>query len=376
MKNKSLIFLPLFLLLLLSGCTKNTNTGDTDDGDGYDYTNILSDYADKTVMATYADLKEQSKLLLAAVNTFKTSRTQANLQAACNAWTATRAPWEKSEAFLFGPVEDKGLDPLLDSWPLDQTQLEQVLAGNQVLTPSFVRDGLGAVLRGFHTIEYLLFRNGQPRTASDVTDRELEYLSSVTEVLRDDAITLWALWNGDSGITGTDLDVVTDLGITSGKGYIYEFKNAGQSGSRFASQSAAVEEVMQGCIDIADEVGNSKIAGPYNSKDVLSVESQYSWNSLTDFQNNIRSIENSLYGGVDAATRGTRTLAAYIKTKNAALEAEVQTKLQNAIKAIAAIPEPFRNNLNNPAASTAIQAAMTAVSELNTTLTKVKTTLF
>jgi predicted lipoprotein len=371
MKYKSSLFLSLLIFLFLTGCTKNTNEDTTGKDDDYDYSNILTDYTNKTVVATYADLKAQSKLLLTAVNTFKANRTQANLDSACNTWTATRAPWEKSEAFLFGPVEDKGLDPLLDSWPLDQTQLEQVLAGSQVLTPAYVRDGLGAVLRGFHTIEYLLFRNGQPRAASAVTDREIAYLLSVTEVLRDDAITLWALWNGNTGITGTDLDVITELAITPGTGFAYEFKNAGKTGSRYASQSDAIEQIIQGCIDIADEVGNSKIAGPYSSKDVLAVESQYSWNSLTDFKNNIRSIENALYGGFDSTARGTN-IAAYIKTKNATLEAEIKTGIQNTITAINGIPEPFRNNLN---ATTQIEAAMAATSSLNVSLTKVKTLL-
>ena len=41
-------------------------------------------------------------------------------ETACNAWITAREPWEESEAFLFGPVDELGLDPNMDSWPLDQ----------------------------------------------------------------------------------------------------------------------------------------------------------------------------------------------------------------------------------------------------------------
>ena len=40
-------------------------------------------------------------------------------KAAALLWITAREPWETSEAFLFGPVADKGLDPNMDSWPLD-----------------------------------------------------------------------------------------------------------------------------------------------------------------------------------------------------------------------------------------------------------------
>ena len=46
---------------------------------------------------------------------------------ACNAWITAREPWEESEAFLFGPVDELGLDPNMDSWPLDQNAIVQIL---------------------------------------------------------------------------------------------------------------------------------------------------------------------------------------------------------------------------------------------------------
>ena len=87
--------------------------------------------------------------------------------------------------------------------------------------------------------------------------------------------------------------------------YADVIKNSGNAGSVYLSQMDAVDEILLGIIDIADEVANAKIADPYTSKDVYEVESWFSWNSLTDFQNNIRSIQNSYIGGYDGGTSGS-----------------------------------------------------------------------
>lgn len=132
-------------------------------GGDYDFSTILNDYVDYTIIPTYKAMFDNAQLLLAASETFSSAPTSANLATASTAWKATRAPWENSESFLFGPAGDKNLDPLLDSWPVDETQLTNVINSNQELSASFVADGLGYVMRGFHTVEYLIFREGEVR---------------------------------------------------------------------------------------------------------------------------------------------------------------------------------------------------------------------
>ena len=323
---------------------------------GKDYSTLLTDYTNNTVIATYAVMKEGSKELYDNVVSFKNIQTQADIDAACESWKSTRAAWEKSEAFLFGPAAYNNLDPLLDSWPLDQSQLEQVLAGSQELTADYVREGLGAVLRGFHTIEYLLFRNGENRKVADFTSREIDYLVAVTQVLRDDCITLWALWNGvEPG--SFEASVLEDLEIEISSPYKDEFASAGLAGSRYTTQRDAVDEIVQGIMDIADEVANGKLAGPYTTKDVLSVESWHSWNSLTDFKNNIRSIQNAYLSSYNGSS-SSASISQLVAEVDANLDADVKEKIDAALLALNNIGEPFRNNLdddvNVPAAISAI----------------------
>ena len=344
MSKKLLLILAVVSMLVYWGCSEDEPVTPEQN----DYTQIITVYADEVVVATYHELEEKAGDLKTSVDAYIQSFSQANLDVTCEAWREARIPWEMSEAFLFGPVAFLSLDPSLDSWPLDQAQLQEVLDSQFELTPEFIRDGLGYSLRGFHTIEYLLFRDGNPRNTADLTQREKEYLSSVTQVLLEDTETLHNEWHD---------------------GFRDEFVNAGSSGSRYASQDQAVQEIIEGIIVIADEVGNGKIGDPYLTKDVQSVESQFSWNSLTDFKNNIISIENAYLGKNPSGIDGIG-LDDLVREQNQALDTRVKQEITAAYNAIDAIPEPFRNNLY---ADAQITAAIDACNTLmNTFLQDVK----
>ena len=133
---------------------------------------VVKNYVDVVVLPTYSDLKAGNQALFDAVETFRTSPSSANFKACATAWLAARTPWETSEAFLFGPVADKGLDPNMDSWPLDQDGIVQILTSGNYSDLNWDGDYdeeddkiAGAqALRGYHTLEYLIFKDGEART--------------------------------------------------------------------------------------------------------------------------------------------------------------------------------------------------------------------
>lgn len=131
---------------------------------------IVDNYVDVVVLPTYKSLKEKNTTLHQAVTDFKNAPSNAAFETACEAWLDAREPWEKSEAFLFGPVDALGLDPNMDSWPLDQDAIVQILnSGNYENLNWNDNDSDDAIeaaqsVRGFHTLEFLLFKNGNPRT--------------------------------------------------------------------------------------------------------------------------------------------------------------------------------------------------------------------
>lgn len=130
---------------------------------------IVENYVDNVVLPTYTQLKQVTANLLQAVIALAQDPSDANFATAAQAWLDARAPWELSEAFLFGPVDALGLDPNMDSWPLDQTAIvNHITSGNFADLEWNMGDDDDRIegaqnVRGFHTLEFLLFSDGQPR---------------------------------------------------------------------------------------------------------------------------------------------------------------------------------------------------------------------
>lgn len=134
---------------------------------------IVANYVDVVVLPTYAALKECNAALLSSIKDLASKRTDDAFKAACDAWLSAREPWERSEAFLFGPVDALGLDPNMDSWPLDQVAIVNHLKSGNLGDLDWADgdndDKVEAAqnIRGFHTLEYLLFKNGNPRKVNN-----------------------------------------------------------------------------------------------------------------------------------------------------------------------------------------------------------------
>ena len=130
---------------------------------------IVENWVDVVVLPTYKLLMERNEALLKAVQNLNSERSDAAFEAACNAWLSSREPWEKSEAFLFGPVDALGLDPNMDSWPLDQDAIVAHLTSGDFSDLNWNEDDdddrveAAQNVRGFHTLEFLLFKDGKPR---------------------------------------------------------------------------------------------------------------------------------------------------------------------------------------------------------------------
>ena len=175
---------------------------------------IIETYVNDVVLPTYADLKEANESLYQAALAFQRNPSDANFAAACDAWFDAREPWETSEAFLFGPVDALGLDPNMDSWPLDQDQIVNILnSGNfNELTWSDddSDDDIEAVqgVRGFHTMEFLIFKDGDARKVNGGTSTDAatldytahnaqswaNYMVQVGFLLQQDANSLYDAW--------------------------------------------------------------------------------------------------------------------------------------------------------------------------------------
>ncbi len=343
--------LSLALLTSITACADD-GTASASFGDNDKAIPIIRDFADVVIVPTYELLDKRANALATAVETLKTTTNDINLTAAQNAWAATRQPWEQSEGFIFGPVDANGFDPALDSWPVNRTDLEAVLASSDPLSETFVGN-LETTSQGFHTIEYLLFGVDSTKIAADLSQRELEYLSAAIGLMTSATDSLARSWT--TGINGSDA-------------YASIFKTAGEANNRvYPSLEAAGQEIVNGMIGILDEVGTGKIADPFDSQDTTLVESQFSFNSLKDFSDNIKSVQNA-YLGKNAVGGSGVGFSQFIADLDPALDIRLQTEIQAAIDALAAIPEPFRDSVLDSAQADIIKAAQSAIATAQTTM--------
>ena len=331
-------------LILFAGCGDDDSSPTTVDPPSFDFGPILDDFTNKVVIATYADLDKRAGDLLSAVEALREDPSAENLTTARTRWVAARVPWEASEGFLFGPVDFNGFDPALDSWPVNRTDLDGVLASGNDLTATYV-GGLDGTLKGFHTIEYLLFGEGGGKSAADLTAREFDYLVATTQDLRATAKALHESW------------------IPSGGNFGQKVKDAGKGSAAYPSAQAAVQEMVNGMIGICDEVANGKIADPLNERDPRLVESQFSFNSIVDFQNNLRSVGNVYTGNYREDGRG---LDEFISQRNASLDQRLKNEIQTAIDEIGSIAPPFREAISTDRGQ--VEKAQAAVATVQQTL--------
>ncbi|MCM1316789.1 MAG: hypothetical protein NC241_01260 [Bacteroides sp.] len=334
-----------------------------------------SEYVKNTVLPTYKSMADAAIEMADLCTAMKDKHvagtlTSDDIKAAGDAWKESRKYWELSEAFLFGPAANHNIDPHIDSWPLDKAAMDQLL-GQIRNGASWTAENLGYGLLGFHSVEYMLYElsadgNTSLTHSTGYTDEELEYLTGVADDLRDQCVLLEACWAGSDNISARKLEILEDAELGYGEDYGREMTNAGAAGSRFKTFQETAEEIIQGCIDIADEVGNTKIGRPNKGsslEDRNYIESPYSLNSIEDFAYNIRSIRNSYIG----TSASSPSISDYVKSVNPTLDTELRTAIDNAITAINAIPEPFAKNATGAEATKAVEVVNDLVSALEKT---------
>ncbi len=340
MRLYALLLMSFFSLSLLISCKDDPVNPDKS------YDDQLQNIASDVILKTYQSLADKSTLMAGVLQGMENNPSAQFLDAARQAWRDAREPWEQSEGFLFGPVDQQGIDPAIDSWPVNETDLDAVLNGAQPLTKSYI-DGLDGTLKGFHTIEYLLFGVDGTKRIGDFTPRQFEYLTACSESLSGATQQLYNSWKPD------------------GENFIKNIIDAGKAGeSIYPSQKSALQEILNGMITIADEVANGKINDPFVQQNVTLEESRFSANSKQDFADNIISIQNA-YTGNYLDQNGTG-ISFIIKEKNATLDTKVKQQIQEAINAILAIEGTFTSAIFN--APQSVQLAQTKVRDLQQTL--------
>ncbi len=357
MMKKSTVFAALCVAALAAaGCNKAATTVDTSAKDEK-LQEINVRFVDAVVIPTYNALADKCLELQEAVAAIGTSKTDASVKSACDLWKSSRQYWEWSEAFLFGAASKYKIDPHIDTWPLDRTRFQEILEDETIMgNLDFYVSNFNNGLVGFHGIEYILFRDGNERKASEITENELKYAVAVAEDLAMSACRLEAAWAGIDNVTEEKATILADAEEEPEDDFGFQMRNCGKPGSVWLSATAGTEQIIEGCKDIIDEVGTQKIGNPYTGEDTNYIESPHSWNSITDFYDNVVSIRNAYFGGLGATAPEKNSVSAYIASIDKTADEGVVSAIEACLSAINEMPRPFVKNYTDAKVGAAIEA--------------------
>ena len=297
----------------------------------YDALHMAAECPDANDRTTSVDTLCAAVYSLVGMSSASEADAIALLPAVQHAWRDARIPWEQSEAFLFGPVDTDAHDPFLDTWPLNVTDLEAIIASDAAIPDgNDFKQQLSDDVQGFHALEYLLFRDKDGNTdaasivAGFATDpRRRTYARQAAKAFAKEAQALRNSWDPDMG------------------NFVAELASAGHGSMTYDSETAAMQTLLEAMIGIAAELHDAKLGAPSPAEE----ESRYSNNSRIDFLNNVRSINNVYEGRFDQSDRTSMGVTDFVANQNPALDAEVRMAIRDTKAAIIAIPEPFGQSI-------------------------------
>ena len=401
---KKILFLSMALLMSLSftACSSDSDSNDNNDKlneKEQAMKDLTAQYVNFVIYPIYQSLASQTSTLFDQLVDAKAkfragTLTQGDIDKICTTFLNARSAWEQSESFLYGAATDFGIDPHIDTWPLDRTALAKALSSSDIIDDlDDLDDGgidnaralVGEQQLGFHGIEFIIFRDGKNRTLAALQgeeddeaftgrhitgEQELIFAAAVAGDLRDKCFQLEVSWLGDKAPAAHQERVEEcefPTTVASGEwSYGENMLNATKAGSTLSSWRKVMSTILvSGCSNICAEVAGQKIGQAYTGADPDYIESPYSQRSYYDFFDNITSIQYSLYGQ-QAATASSNSIIAYLKKYNADLAATLQAKLDAALSALTTAKQGTAFVLDSHSANA--KAAMDAINALDDVL--------
>ena len=352
---------------------------------------ITEQYVNNVIYPIYSSLASQTddlfnKLVSAKTKFRNGSLSQSDIDQICETFLKARSAWESSEAFLYGAATDFGIDPHIDTWPLDRVALAKALSNKEVIEDlddlddggiDNARANVGEQQLGFHGIEFIIFRDGKNRTVNalkgveddeafagrNITgEEELIFAAAVAGDLRDKCFQLEVSWLGEKAPQShQDRVEECEFNTTVAGGDLSYGENmlkATQAGSTMATWRGVMSTILvAGCSNICAEVAGQKIGQAYLGTDPDYIESPYSQRSYFDFFDNISSIQYAL-NGQQSTSAHANSIMAYLQKYNSTMAANLKSKLEAALGAlsIAKAGTPFVVDSHSNNAKTAMDA--------------------
>ncbi|WP_231511592.1 imelysin family protein [Chondromyces apiculatus] len=294
---------------------------------------VLTDLARTVMLPTVETFAASAAPLTAALDAFCDAPDQARLDAAQDAWRAARAPWEHTQAILFGPAEELGSANALDFWPVRTDNVESAIAeAPATVTPDHVA-ALGVSVRGLSTLDYLLF----DPAGGDAT--------VLTTLGGDDpdAMRRCSFAVAISGIFERDVSALADAWRPESGAFVEQVATAGSGSDTFPRAQDGIDRVVNTLVELLQKVTDGRLGAPSGTRTGGTpqpdlVESRFSDNSIADLIEATRGIE-AVYTGRFGTTEG-RGLATLLE-RSPDLDTSIRNQLTDFISKLESIPAPL-----------------------------------
>lgn len=299
----------------------------------------VAGYVDNAVIKTIEMLAAEAEQLNRASQNLQAERSPAHLDAMVSAWHAAYGIWKTTSPYLYGPAAQYDYWKRLATWPCDKVLIDhailQLEAGELAVDSRYLREEEVAALRGFYTLQYLLFQNGVPRAVTDFTAAEVDYMVAVTQALFEESVDFEATWRGTKNLSAEKAAVLKNAGLKPRESYGDAFKNPGTPGNPYTSLSISYQDLFQ---DISGVLSDEIVPGVAELLEGEDRGEMAYWDSIdpyADLLHLLQGVENAYLGGTPAV----RTLGVtdFLAEHDPALDRLIRISFAHAYFRVAAL---------------------------------------
>jgi predicted lipoprotein len=314
-----------------------------------DYSPLLRGSALNVAAPAHAKFVASADELRDAMQALEATPDAGSLATAQAAWRSARASYRTLDALHFGPVIDRGIAGRIDLAPASPADIDAIVAQTTPIDGSSVEAASGKT-KGFLGLEYLIFGGGgddaalaRLRGSEAAATRRRTLARAMAEEIATTAHEIDDAWNPAKG------------------GYQNEVTGAGTTSKRYASQRAAVDDLV-GAVGYALEVVVAvDLGAPLGRKsggtiDPNQIVTRLSRSSVADMRATLSGLR-SAYEGAGFSDR--------VKARSTALDDRARAELAECEQRVTTLPEPFETVLVNDTAT--VQGVFDACKQLKAT---------
>jgi predicted lipoprotein len=192
---KKIVFILSFVAAIVACSSNDSNNSD---GDNYDRTALLTNWADNIIVPSYVNYQAKVQILLSDTNTFVAAPTEANLQAIRTSWLEAYKAYQYISMYSLGKAEELSLKESTNTYPTDVAGIETNISSGSydlALLSQYSK-------QGFPALDYLI--NGLGTNDASIVGfyathtnaiNYKQYLTAVVNKLKANADAVVTDWN-------------------------------------------------------------------------------------------------------------------------------------------------------------------------------------